>query len=122
MMDTSFRELRNSIRSTLDVTSAAGDSELMEHIEARVFRHSGLLHLTSGEKHALIRRLYDSFRGLDVLQPLIDNPHITEIMINGHTEIFIEERGKCARHLSRLNRKRGCRISSRRSSPESTES
>ncbi|MEK5058088.1 CpaF family protein [Paenibacillus shunpengii] len=94
MMDTSFRELRNSIRSTLDVTSAAGDSELMEHIEARVFRHSGLLHLTSGEKHALIRRLYDSFRGLDVLQPLIDNPHITEIMINGHTEIFIEERGE----------------------------
>lgn len=94
MMDTSFRELRNSIRAALDVTSAAGDSELMEHIEARVFRHSGLLHLTSGEKHTLIRRLYDSFRGLDVLQPLIDNPHITEIMINGHTEIFIEERGE----------------------------
>lgn len=94
MMDTSFRELRNSIRAALDVTSAAGDSELMEHIEARVFRHSGLIHLTSGEKHALIRRLYDSFRGLDVLQPLIDNPHITEIMINGHTEIFIEERGE----------------------------
>ncbi|MCM3127629.1 MULTISPECIES: CpaF family protein [unclassified Paenibacillus] len=94
MKDTSFRELRNSIRATLDVTSAAGDSELMEHIEARVFHHSALTHLTSGEKHALIRRLYDSFRGLDVLQPLIDNPHITEIMINGHTEVFIEERGE----------------------------
>ncbi|MCM3783595.1 CpaF family protein [Neobacillus mesonae] len=89
-----FKELRKSIRSGLDVTSAAGDVELMEHIEARVFAVPELRHLTSGEKHTLIKRLYDSFRGLDVLQPLIDNPSITEIMINSYHEIFVEERGE----------------------------
>ncbi|WP_454189997.1 CpaF family protein [Paenibacillus sp. Marseille-Q7038] len=89
-----FKELRKTVRSGLDVTSSAGDSELMEHIERRVLYHPDLVHLTSGEKQSLIRRLYDSFRGLDVLQPLVDNPNITEIMINSHHEIFIEERGE----------------------------
>ncbi|GIP44538.1 type II secretion system protein E [Paenibacillus sp. J45TS6] len=89
-----FKELRKTVRSGLDVTSSAGDSELMEHIERRVLYHPDLVHLTSGEKQTLIRRLYDSFRGLDVLQPLVDNPNITEIMINSHHEIFIEEHGE----------------------------
>lgn len=89
-----FKELRKTVRSGLDVTSSAGDTELMEHIERMVLYHPDLVHLTSGEKHTLIRRLYDSFRGLDVLQPLVDDPNITEIMINSHHEIFIEERGE----------------------------
>ncbi|WP_211749995.1 CpaF family protein [Paenibacillus sp. Marseille-Q4541] len=89
-----FKELRKAVRSGLDVTSTAGDNELMEHIERRVLFHQDLAHLTSGEKQAVIKRLYDSFRGLDILQPLVDNPNITEIMINSHHEIFIEERGE----------------------------
>ncbi len=32
-----------------------------------------------------------------MLQPLVDNPAITEIMINSHTEIFIEEEGQIRR-------------------------
>lgn len=92
-----FKELRRAVRSGLDVTSSSGDAELMEHIERRVLYHPDLVQLTSGEKYTLIKRLYDSFRGLDVLQPLVDNPDITEIMINSHDEIFIEEAGEVKR-------------------------
>jgi pilus assembly protein CpaF len=35
---------------------------------------------------------------LDVLQPLIDDPSITEIMINRHDEIFIEQNGNVTLH------------------------
>ncbi|MGG4046651.1 CpaF family protein [Paenibacillus favisporus] len=92
-----FRELRQEIRSGLDVTSALGNRELMQYIERTVFRRPELLELTAQEKRSLIRRIFDSFRGLDILQPLVDNPAITEIMINSHEDIFIEQDGVVSR-------------------------
>lgn len=92
-----FKILRSSIRSGLDVTSAVDDVELMKYIERSVFDRGELQDLTAMEKRTLIRRIYDSFRGLDVLQPLVDNPSITEIMINSHQDIFIEQEGEVKR-------------------------
>ncbi|AOZ92201.1 CpaF family protein [Paenibacillus crassostreae] len=92
-----FRIIRSVIRSGLDVTSAVDDSELMDYIERTVFAQVELQELTAMEKRTLVRRIYDSFRGLDVLQPLVDNPSITEIMINSHQDIFIEQNGDVKR-------------------------
>ncbi|MBW4083430.1 CpaF family protein [Paenibacillus sp. S150] len=92
-----FRSLRSDIRSGLDLTSAVGNRELTEFIERTVLARDSLRHLTAQEKHTLVKKLFDSFRGLDVLQPLVDNPAITEIMINSHNEIFIEEDGQIRR-------------------------
>lgn len=39
------------------------------------------------------REIFYSLRKLDVLQPLLENPAITEIMVNGPDNIFIEEDG-----------------------------
>lgn len=91
--DELFLTLRREIRSGLDVTSTMQDDQLMEHIERYVLGDERLTELTSTAKRKWVRRLYDSFRGLDVLQPLIDDRTITEIMINGHEEIFIEQAG-----------------------------
>lgn len=91
--DELFLTLRQEIRSGLDVTSTMRDDQLMEHIERYVLRDERLRDLTSTARRVWIRRLYDSFRGLDVLQPLVDDRTITEIMINGHEEIFIEQSG-----------------------------
>lgn len=92
-----FKVIRNAIRSGLDVTSAVDDAELMKYIERTVFDREEIQDLTALEKRTLIRRIYDSFRGLDVLQPLVDNPSITEIMINSHQDIFIEQEGEVIR-------------------------
>lgn len=89
-----FQAMRNEVRAGLNLTSAAGDEELWQSIERRVLSDAQLEELTSGEKHALVKRLYDSFRGLDILQPLVDSPEITEIMINSHREIFVEKAGR----------------------------
>lgn len=89
-----FQMLRREIRASLDMTSSAGDEELWQGIERKVLGDSGLEDLTSGERHFLVQRLYDSFRGLDILQPLVDHPDITEIMINSHQEIFVEQEGE----------------------------
>lgn len=97
MNEDMFRALRSDIRAGLDVTSAVGNRELTDYIERTILERNSLHYLTAQEKHELVKRLFDSFRGLDILQPLVDNPAITEIMINSHNEIFIEEEGQIRR-------------------------
>ncbi|MEK3673601.1 CpaF family protein [Paenibacillus sp. FSL R10-2771] len=97
MNEEMFRALRSDIRAGLDVTSAIGNHELAAFIERIILGRDNLQFLTAKEKHELVKKLFDSFRGLDILQPLIDNPAITEIMINSHEEIFVEEDGMIRR-------------------------
>ncbi|MFS0870524.1 CpaF family protein [Paenibacillus xylanilyticus] len=89
-----FQNMRREVRAGLDLTSTAGDKELWQGIERKVLSDPMLDDLTSGERHTLVQRLFDSFRGLDILQPLVDHPDITEIMINSHREIFVEQDGE----------------------------
>ncbi|GIO69812.1 CpaF family protein [Paenibacillus sp. FSL M7-1455] len=92
-----FRQLRAEVRSGLDVTSALDNDELMKFIERTVFSRRELQDLTATEKRKLVRRIFDSFRGLDILQPLVDDPAITEIMVNSHRDIFIEQNGEVSK-------------------------
>lgn len=89
-----FQMMRREVRAGLDLTSSAGDDELWQGIERKVLTDPKLDDLTSGERHTLVQRLFDSFRGLDILRPLVDHPDITEIMINSHKEIFVEQEGE----------------------------
>lgn len=94
MTEEMFTQLRAEIRSGLDVTLTLQDGQLMEYIERRVLEDNRLANLTSSEKRRWVRRLYDSFRGLDVLQPLVDDHSVSEIMINSHKEVFVEQNGR----------------------------
>ncbi|WP_068615421.1 CpaF family protein [Paenibacillus tuaregi] len=92
-----FNQLRSEIRASLDVTSSMSDEELQSHIERRILLNEQVQEFTAAEKRRLIRRIYDSFRGLDVLQPLVEDKTITEIMINSDQEIFVERQGQVSR-------------------------
>lgn len=92
-----FISIRNEVRAGLDITAAVGNRELMQYIEEIVWARRELTDLTAAARRTLVRRIYDSFRGLDVLQPLVDNPAITEIMINSHKDVFIEQEGEVKR-------------------------
>lgn len=92
-----FTLLRAEIRCGLDVTSSLSDDQLIGYIERRVLEEDKLIDLTAAEKRKWVRRLYDSFRGLDALQPLVDDRSVTEIMINNHEEIFVERDGEVCR-------------------------
>lgn len=70
------------------------DEEVYGFIEERVLQAAAELGQTAAVLHQTIQRIYHSVRGLDVLQPLIDDPTITEIMVNTHQEIFIEQEGQ----------------------------
>ena len=49
-----------------------------------------------GAHDRLARRLVDEMRGLGPLGPLLDDPEITDIMVNGLSSVYIERKGKLA--------------------------
>lgn len=50
--------------------------------------------LATAEREAVTRGVVDRVIGLGPLQPLIEDPEITEIMVNGPQEVFVERDGK----------------------------
>ncbi len=86
--------MKTRISERLDLSHTTSDEQLIETIEEVVFEHSRAFPLTANRKQQWVRQLYNSFRGLDVLQPLMDDPSITEIMVNGCDRIFIEQDGE----------------------------
>lgn len=93
LSDGTVLELRNKIRSKIDFSGALPDDGLMRIVEEIVFEWCERNPLTAAGKVQLVRRLFHSFRGLDILQPLMEDTSISEIMINHHAEIFVERRG-----------------------------
>lgn len=89
-----MHELRNKVRTKIDFSGALSDDNLMKIAEEIVFEWCERHPLTATEKVQLVRRLFHSFRGLDILQPLMEDASISEIMINHHAEIFVERGGK----------------------------
>ncbi|WP_046471419.1 CpaF family protein [Allosalinactinospora lopnorensis] len=53
--------------------------------------------LSDRERSALIRRVVDEALGLGVLEPLLADDSITEIMVNGPENIYVERRGQVER-------------------------
>lgn len=87
-------ELKLKVAERLDLSSPIADEQLQAVIEQVVFDHTAGLGMTASGLYQCVMRLFHSFRGLDVLQPLVDDPSITEIMVNGHQELFIERGGR----------------------------
>ncbi|MHB8962435.1 MAG: CpaF family protein, partial [Saccharofermentanales bacterium] len=50
------------------------------------------------DKADIADAFFSRIRGYDVLQPLIDDPGITEIMVNGPASIFFEKSGMISRY------------------------
>lgn len=94
MNDNDFIQWREWIREQLDLTVSQSDEEIYKRIEEQLFLIPESRYLTALEKKEVIQHLFHAFRGLDRLQPLLDDTSISEIMINSHDEIFIERNGE----------------------------
>ena len=50
--------------------------------------------ISKNDKDLLITRILDEAVGFGPLEPLINDPDITEILINGFDEVYIEKKGR----------------------------
>lgn len=95
------RELREKILSGLTYERQMPDEELKELIDREIFSYSEIHPVPLADRLGLQKELFDSFRRLDILQELVDDPEVTEIMVNGPDEVFTEKNGR----LERWNKK-----------------
>ena len=89
-----FSELRSRLMERLDSMWESTDEEVMELIDSLIMEEGRKLGLNLGQKSALRQGLFCSVRKLDVLQELLEDPGVTEIMVNGWQHIFVEREGK----------------------------
>jgi len=88
-----FRELRQTLMEQLELAGELTDEEILERIDDLLIS-GNVGYIPLKNKVQLRQELFDSIRKLDVLQELIDNPEVTEIMVNGYQTIFVETAGQ----------------------------
>lgn len=95
--DLLLKELKEAVSLNIDLSMDMSDDEVRDFIIQAVFEKSRQKYIDMAKKLYFIERIFNSMRRLDVLQPFIDDKSISEIMINGAHDIFIEREGKTFR-------------------------
>lgn len=86
-------QMHEHLISNFDLSKELTDEEIEKKIEEEIFYSGQTQYISINDKLSYKKALFNSLRGLDVLQELIDNPNITEIMVNGKDNIFYEAFG-----------------------------
>ena len=92
------RESREGQRAALDREAIALHLHTVLGNGSLPDAKSGLpLTLTASEQDRLVAELADEVLGAGPLEPLLADPTITEIMVNGPAEVFVERQGRLER-------------------------
>lgn len=89
-----IQNVRLLVSDRLDLTRDLSDEDIRTIISEVIAEKSQEKYITLSEKKTVMDGVFNSMRGLDVLQPLVDDPSVTEIMINGPDDVFIEQNGR----------------------------
>ncbi|MCL2111231.1 MAG: Flp pilus assembly complex ATPase component TadA [Clostridiales bacterium] len=74
------------------------DDEVRDFIDERIMSHPRRRMLSAGELLGVAETVFCRMRcELSVLQPLADDPEVTEIMVNGKDDVFVERQGALRR-------------------------
>ncbi len=87
------QEIIEEVRKRIDLTREIEDGVILAAVDEILLRKAKEEFLTLKEKNELRKEIFNTIRRLDVLQELIEDPQITEIMINGYENIFVERSG-----------------------------
>ena len=89
-----LEEIRNQVIEMIDMTREPDENELHEIIDQKIIDNYNIHQLSINERYKIHREIYNSIRGLGVVEELLNDESITEIMINGTKNIFIERDGE----------------------------
>ena len=98
-MDGECRQIiRSRVMQDIDMTGDIKDEKVGEMIDRCILEYDAAGKLSVRDKLEIKRELFNSLRRLDVLSELLDDETVTEIMINGYDNIFIERAGRLFRY------------------------
>lgn len=93
-----YNKIRSKVMQSIDLSGNIEDTQVREAIDRSILEYSNEGTLSVKDKLAIKRDLFNSLRRLDVLSEMLDDDDITEIMINGADNIFIERGGRLCRY------------------------
>ena len=91
-------KIQNRVFEKLEFSMEMTDEEVCELIQEEILTEAHSYYIPHSKKEKLYTEIYHSVRKLDVLQELVEDTSITEIMVNGPEQIFIEKNGCLSRY------------------------
>lgn len=86
-------EIKSRVLARMDVSRNMSNEEIQTLIDESI-EEKDIFRPSLKEREAAREQVFYALRGLDILQELINDPEITEIMVNGHEHIFYEKSGR----------------------------
>lgn len=92
------KEIKRFLLEDALALSRSSDEQLMVRIKEIIDHKLVHYEITPQEREKIARRVFSSLRGLGILDELLNDDSITEIMINGPENIFVEKDGQIYRY------------------------
>lgn len=89
--------IRKEVLGRLDLSRELSDEELENIVFEELNRQVKGKMLSIKDRVRLKQQVFNSLRKLDAIQELVEDPSVTEIMVNGPHHIFYEKSGKIER-------------------------
>ncbi len=86
--------ISDQVRQQIDLSREVEDAEIEEMIDELIIQTGRKYALSLSQRQELGRSVFHSIRKMDVLQELVDCDEVTEIMVNGTENIFVEKAGR----------------------------
>ena len=88
------KEIRQEVMNAIDLSIDVSDEEILTLIKNSIIEKGKNRPISLADRKKIENHVFNSLRKLDVLEDLLNDEEITEIMINGPENIFIEKKGR----------------------------
>lgn len=92
--------IKNMVYERIDTSVDIDNDELLEVIENCIIEKSRSMMISVDRRQRLGTAVFNAMRRLDILSDILEDDSVTEIMINGTENIFIERNG----YIERLDK------------------
>lgn len=100
-MESDVEALREKVIENIDMTREPDEEELHEIIDSIIEKNLEHRFMPIQDRWILHKEIYDSIRGLDIIEELLADKEITEIMVNGLNNIYVEKGG----HINKIKKR-----------------
>ena len=87
-------EMKQRILAEIDMSQEIDDMEVRRLVDQCIMEYKGTTELSLSARIKLRKELFNTVRRMDVLSEFLEDESVTEIMINGYDNIFIERSGR----------------------------
>lgn len=89
--------LREKLIKRIGEETEVRDDRVQDIIDELIMEEGREAYMSLPQKQRVRIELFNSIRGLDILQELLDDDDVTEIMVNGTRGIFVERQGRISK-------------------------